>query len=246
MEGFVYVMTNPAMAGLVKVGMTEKMPHLRALEMSAHEGLPTKMQLEYWALVTGSARRVEHSAHRLLASYNAGKEWFRCDVHVAIATVRECAMDNLQHEKFVLADRLKAEEEKKRRDDEHAKESRRLEQDHMAAIAKNEVIERLVSEFHRLHPKANEIISRSFFSVRLKGFPLEDILVLVQYYQVGFLLSKLGRYPKKSWFDEFLNGGYCSVGTATIDEFCRRAKLSQDKTPFRSVMYESERKILGL
>ena len=66
MEGFVYVMSNPAMPGLVKIGITEKMPHLRAQEISAHEGLPERMQLEYYALVTGAPRAVEQRVCKIL------------------------------------------------------------------------------------------------------------------------------------------------------------------------------------
>ena len=85
MEAFIYVLSNPSMPGLVKVGVTEKMPALRATEMSAHEGLPTPMVLEYYALLEGQIYDHERRAHRQLTPHHFSKEWFRCTPEVAIA-----------------------------------------------------------------------------------------------------------------------------------------------------------------
>lgn len=100
MKGYVYVMSNPAMHGIVKVGFTLKEPELRAQEMSAHEGLPLKMRVEYYAYIAGSAYEVEQKTHRSLKILSAGKEWFRCDVLKAVMAIQVASTGKLLSEKL--------------------------------------------------------------------------------------------------------------------------------------------------
>src|SRR5690606_32879169 len=45
--GYVYVLTNPAMPGLVKIGRTTRSPEERMLELTSATGVPIPFQLVY-------------------------------------------------------------------------------------------------------------------------------------------------------------------------------------------------------
>jgi hypothetical protein len=97
-RGWVYVITNKSMPGLVKVGFTTKDPKRRARELD-HTGNPHRYTVEYDALVP-SPRVLEQAVHLHLASVREGKEWFRCDSETATAAIRECAGGTIIHEEF--------------------------------------------------------------------------------------------------------------------------------------------------
>lgn len=87
MGGYVYVLANPSMPGVVKVGMTTRDPQQRARELSG-TGVPTpfKVEVAYW---TSAPDRAERVAHQLLADerLSQGREFFRCsaaDADIAV------------------------------------------------------------------------------------------------------------------------------------------------------------------
>jgi hypothetical protein len=92
-RGWVYIITNEAMPGLVKVGYSTKDPSLRAGELN-HTGSPTPYQVVYDALVP-APREVEQRAHAALKEYRAGKEWFRCSASKATEAIRSVVGDAL-------------------------------------------------------------------------------------------------------------------------------------------------------
>lgn len=167
MEGFVYVISNELMPGIVKVGYTTRTPDARALEMSAHEAVPVKMQVEYYAFVETSVSDVESRAHEQLREWNVAKEWFRCDVPRAILAVRRACQDGLRYEKVKYVDptELRKLEEHEDQVKRAREEQSRLERqrDVAKSQAKAAAISRLESEFLRLEPIAREIFFRGFF-----------------------------------------------------------------------------------
>lgn len=92
-RGWVYVVSNKAMPGLVKVGYSTKDPHLRALELD-NTGAPHAYVVEYDALVP-DAFELEQAAHDSLAQHREGKEWFRCTVGEAVRVIRSLAAGKL-------------------------------------------------------------------------------------------------------------------------------------------------------
>ena len=85
MKGWVYVITNKAMPGLVKVGYSTKDPELRARELDGTH-LPHPNQVTYEILID-NPQQIEQQTHRALSrykernrlpGYNTGQEWFRC------------------------------------------------------------------------------------------------------------------------------------------------------------------------
>ena len=85
MKGYVYVISNKAMPGLLKVGFSRRDPEFRAQELSSTASPhPYKVDFE---LLTRDPRKVEQSAHRLLSRFREGKEWFRCNEEIAVKAV---------------------------------------------------------------------------------------------------------------------------------------------------------------
>lgn len=90
MKGWVYIISNKAIPGVIKVGYSTKDPSLRAAELGT--GAPVPYQVEYEALVD-NPRQIEKLAHEMLAFVNAGKEWFECDVGIALKAIKTICAD---------------------------------------------------------------------------------------------------------------------------------------------------------
>lgn len=87
--GFVYVLTNPSMPSLVKIGLTSNLPEDRAKELF-NTSIPTQFNIVYRA-ATSRPKEVEKKAHQLLKAYreNPRREFFRVDTETAIRTVQK-------------------------------------------------------------------------------------------------------------------------------------------------------------
>ena len=107
MKGWVYVITNKAMPGIIKVGYSMKDPELRAAELN-HTGSPHPYVVDYEVLVE-EPRDIEQAAHGRLRDKREGKEWFRCSTEEAIAAIKSVVGSRAQVENFKRADRAKAE-----------------------------------------------------------------------------------------------------------------------------------------
>lgn len=88
-RGWVYVIVNKAMPGILKVGYTTKDSFLRAKQLSG-SGVPHVPQILYEAYVEYPIT-VEQATHAMLMSKREGKEWFRCSKEEAITAIRACA-----------------------------------------------------------------------------------------------------------------------------------------------------------
>jgi hypothetical protein len=106
-RGWVYVIRNKAMPGLVKVGFSTKDPTLRAKEL-ANTGTPHPYEVIYDALVE-EPRRVEASVHSFLHMHREGREWFRCSAAVAVNAIRQNA-ETLLGERVAVAEACKVQE----------------------------------------------------------------------------------------------------------------------------------------
>ncbi len=94
-KGWLYVITNQAMPGLVKIGCSSKDPQARADEFSraAGTGMPFPYQVSYqvWTSNFSNLERAVHESLRQIRIDHegaSGKEWFSCDVASAIAAIR--------------------------------------------------------------------------------------------------------------------------------------------------------------
>ena len=90
LRGWIYVLTNLAMPGLVKVGFSTKDPLIRAKELGG-TGLPHPYKVAYDALIE-EPRQVELGVHRELKQHWEAKEFFRVSVDVAVEAVERVLM----------------------------------------------------------------------------------------------------------------------------------------------------------
>jgi hypothetical protein len=87
MRGWVYILSNKAMPGLLKIGYTERDPAARVEEL-ASTAVPHKFQVEYEVYVHNP-----HDYEKELHSHLSGcreadnREFFRCTLHQAIAAI---------------------------------------------------------------------------------------------------------------------------------------------------------------
>ena len=107
MKGWVYIISNRAMPGIVKIGYSRKDPELRAAELD-HTGVPHPYLVEYELLIN-EPYRVEKNTHKLLFEKHEGKEWFRCTPEEAVVAIKQIAGDAPITETYKRADRTKAE-----------------------------------------------------------------------------------------------------------------------------------------
>lgn len=93
MGGYVYVMTNKSVRGLVKIGKTKRPPHERAKGLDRAQ-LPYSYEVRHFVQVP-HPHRVEKKVQARLAEFREtrGHEWFRCSIEYAISAVEEIARD---------------------------------------------------------------------------------------------------------------------------------------------------------
>lgn len=104
-RGWVYVISNKSIPGLVKVGYSTKDPTSRAEELN-HTGIPHKYVVDYDVLVDDPFR-IEKKAHKLLGSVHESKEWFRCSAENAVVAIKQCIDTPIYSENFGFVDREK-------------------------------------------------------------------------------------------------------------------------------------------
>ena len=94
--GYIYILTNPAMPGLVKIGHTARDPQTRAAELSAATGVPGRFVVA-WAHPVCDHEALEGLAHGRLNRYrvNAHREFFSCTVTQARRIIEQEARAQL-------------------------------------------------------------------------------------------------------------------------------------------------------
>jgi len=83
-KGFVYILSNISMPGILKVGMTERVPELRVNDNDndndlCSTGVPTPFVVEYYAFFD-DRYKAEKEAHINLKEYRHSKEFFTVDI----------------------------------------------------------------------------------------------------------------------------------------------------------------------
>ena len=108
-KGFVYIMTNDSMPGIIKVGMSTKVPTERAKELE-DTGLPMPYVVQYYAFFD-DMQQAEKKAHNELSKYHYNKEFFKTDVGTAINCIENlglsfnrlyCKLDKVELYKLAL------------------------------------------------------------------------------------------------------------------------------------------------
>lgn len=103
--GFVYVLINPSMPGLVKIGKTERAPEDRIKELSAATGVPTPFILVYHSHFE-SCSAAEIYIHTVLEERGykvaSNREFFSAPVQEAIQVVIEAQSAPMQMTEIVV------------------------------------------------------------------------------------------------------------------------------------------------
>lgn len=89
-NGYIYVLGNPSFENdLFKIGVTQRSPDGRSVELSGATGVPTPFVLEYSEFVH-ECMLVEKSVHDLLSKYrvNDRREFFKCPIIEVIRAIR--------------------------------------------------------------------------------------------------------------------------------------------------------------
>lgn len=99
--GYVYVLANPAMPGLLKIGRTSDNPEGRARELSGTTAAAQPFSVVYYRHFSDCVA-AEVDCHRVLGDRglreNNRREFFRCDAKEAIDVI--IALDDLPHSSF--------------------------------------------------------------------------------------------------------------------------------------------------
>jgi hypothetical protein len=88
-NGYLYVLSNPAMSGILKIGVTERSGAHRARELySGATGVPSPFRLEFEVTVRNASLRERH-VHDALAIHrvNDSREFFRVDLATAVNAI---------------------------------------------------------------------------------------------------------------------------------------------------------------
>jgi hypothetical protein len=91
-RGWVYVLTNRAMPGLVKIGCTKRTPEERARELSDKTGVPAPFVVA-WSWPVSDWEAVERLTHNRLDACrpNHNREFFSCSVSKAARAIKHAA-----------------------------------------------------------------------------------------------------------------------------------------------------------
>ena len=97
--GRVYVLSNPAMPGLLKIGYTMNTVEVRVKELSIATGVPTEFCIEYQVECRDPAG-LEAYAHTFFQNkrYNGNREFFSISINDAVDVLRHNAIELLAEE----------------------------------------------------------------------------------------------------------------------------------------------------
>ncbi len=101
-SGYVYILSNECMPGLLKIGLTSRSPEERARELSSPTGVPTEYTVEY-EVFSPDTKSLESSMHDRLRSnrVNGKREFFKVELNSTIEMLSTLAYEQiLKHESY--------------------------------------------------------------------------------------------------------------------------------------------------
>lgn len=91
MRGYLYILSNRAMPNLLKIGYTTRTVEERIRELST-TGVPGLFSAEFYCEVD-NAPGLEKAIHSRLSSHRYDKEFFRCNVELAVRVSKETLLE---------------------------------------------------------------------------------------------------------------------------------------------------------
>ena len=183
MAGFVYVMSNPAFTGLLKIGQTNKDPEVYRKEELDTTGVPAPFKVEYYVF-SDNYINLELKVHSALSEYRPinHKEFFECSIPIAIKKIRELGKDTIKYEQlnYVFPRKSKPKPKRKpklidRRDEESLEEfDARVKREYLEEIIKAKRIRR-GKKIVKLKKGKKETLKA--FDARVKSAYLEEIKI---------------------------------------------------------------------
>lgn len=114
-EGWVYILSNASMKGMVKIGFSTAGADFRAKDLFT-TGVPTPFKIQYEVRVL-NCKELEKLVHQRLKKYRvaANREFFKIDVPAAISLVQECvgARGRDEEVRFKTTEQIIEEKEKR-------------------------------------------------------------------------------------------------------------------------------------
>ena len=97
--GYVYILVNDSMPGLIKIGRTARDSLTRAKDLSNSTGIPTPFKVAF-ELSSAGYSQLEREMHNRLAKYRvaSNREFFRCSVDKAKEVLEELHAEHLNYE----------------------------------------------------------------------------------------------------------------------------------------------------
>ena len=92
MNGFIYILVNASMPGLLKIGQSVRVPEDRAAELSQPTGVPVPYVVAWFEKVSDCVQ-AERSLHKQLHEYrcNQNREFFYLPLRDAIEVAMQVA-----------------------------------------------------------------------------------------------------------------------------------------------------------
>lgn len=96
MKGWVYILTNPSMPGIVKIGRTARTVHGRAGELY-QTGVPTPFEVAHY-LAAPDCMALERAVHEKLAEFRVGmdREFFRIGADDALSHLADLHREQVE------------------------------------------------------------------------------------------------------------------------------------------------------
>ncbi|OQY75918.1 MAG: hypothetical protein B6D44_00600 [Ignavibacteriales bacterium UTCHB2] len=83
-NGYIYILSNPVMSGLIKIGYTLRDVQSRVKELSSSTSIPVPFEIEYYCL-TRDVEELEKEIHFRLGKYRQnGSEFFTIPLEIAV------------------------------------------------------------------------------------------------------------------------------------------------------------------
>jgi hypothetical protein len=85
---WLYVLSNPSMPGLLKIGYTKNSPEERAIQISKSTGVASPFKVEY-SFKCHEGQFLEEEVHRYLDSYRVAnnREFFKIELYEAVEAI---------------------------------------------------------------------------------------------------------------------------------------------------------------
>ena len=92
-EGYIYILENKGMPGILKIGFTEKAPIERVKEINSGTGVITTWYIAN-TFACKSPKNIEILVHQQLKQYNVNKEGFGVTLPYAENVIKQIIIDN--------------------------------------------------------------------------------------------------------------------------------------------------------